>query len=805
MKFTVFFTTILFLFFFVPLFSRAEVLSHENAVKLARSGDLNKAIGQLETLLQQHPDNKAIAHDLIVIYSWNGQYQQACSLFEQQRKDSCPPYVQLAVQKAYRDLNRPDQALSIINNLLEKQPEETELLLLKGLLHVDKLELQEAEKIIELLSRTAEKDTGYYRLAGYLHARQKKWSVALSDYQALSRLHPYDRESVLEQFTLLKEIFAGEAAGDILARYSQWFSRADKAELLQKQAAARLRWGAHAARTFEETRLFSIQALAMQINALDLINTGRKDKQWPAHTLNDIIVTLHNLRQTDDVELVFRYLTKQGEVPRYARLVAADAMLTNRQPEKARELYQEILRKEPGKEEAQVGLFYCFIEEDDFQSAYRLADDILEKEPVFIWRTNNKARVYNYRYLDWSVYRILARLYGDQAGDAWPEIDRLVLNAPNNTWLREVRGQVANARGWPRLALDDYHYALLLDPDNVDIAAGKASILLQQQQYAQAGALLESLKRVSPEEEVVIDLEREWRFSKKNEGWAEIVFRSTSDSEFNGDSMISTVEILSRPVNDSLHIKAFYRHAWEKFQEEEETFRHYSFSLDYRLMDWKVRGQATYNDSSATDGLGGSIRFAWMPDDFWTIALSGERFSVDATPLSGMNQGVRTDTLAAEAEYRQSEQFSLSAGINRTIFTDGNKGLAGSLALTQRFVDTSHVDLDGTVEVYGSVNSVREAAYFLPEQDLSMKGILHLDHTYFRHYDDRLQQQIECGYGIYGQKEYDPDWVGYIRYEHLYEHAPWAEISAGIELGRNVYDGESESYRQVHFMLNWKF
>lgn len=799
---------VLSLFFLITPLSKAESSSRENAVALARSGELGEAIKQLEFLLRQEPDNKQIIQDLVVIYSWNGQHGQACSLFEQQKLDSYPDYVLLSVQKTYRDLNQPDQALAIINSLLEKQPDEPELLLFKGLLLVDKLKLKEAETVLDTIRNKTGKDSRYYQLSGYIHTTQKKWIAALADYQQLRVLQPHAQEPILEQFSILQHLRAGKAASDILSRHAQTFTDHDREKNLMNQSVTRLRWAKHASRDFKEASLLSMQALALQIKALDLLNRGAEKKSWPASRINDLVITLHNLGQMDDVELVYRYLTKQpGEVPKYVQLAAADAMLTNRQPEKSRKLYQQILKNDPRSYEALIGLFYSFVEEEEFDSAYRLLDKSVKNEPLLRDPTNKKIRPYNphnARYLDSNVYKIMARLYGDQLKDAWESIDELVRNGPTNTWLREIRGQVANARGWPRQALNDYHYALLLEPDNVDIAAGKASILIQQKQYRQAGSLQELIRQNYPDEEAVDMLEKESRVGRKPMGWVEIVYNSTSNSEVNGDSMVSTVDILSSPINDNLYIEAFYRNAWEKLQEVEETFKYYSLSLDYRLMDWEFGGKIAYNDSS-TDGFGGSVTITWTPDDFWTLNLSGERFSVN-TPLSGLAQGIREDILAAEASYRWSEQSSLSVGVDGTFFTDNNKGLAGTIALTQRLVDTSRIDLDGTVEFYGSVNNNGgDAPYFLPEQDFSMKSILHLDHTYFRHHDDLLQQQIEFVYGTYGQKGYDPSWIGYIRYEHVYEHTPWMEIVAGVELGRNVYDGGPEYHRQVRCMLNWKF
>lgn len=155
--------------------------------------------------------------------------------------------------------------------------------------------------------------------------------------------------------------------------------------------------------------------------------------------------------------------------------------------------------------------------------------------------------------------------------------------------------------------------------------------------------------------------------------------------------------------------------------------------------------------------------------------------------------------------YRWSEQRDLFLGVQGSSFTDNNDRIAGTAVLRQRLVDVPHLDLDGRIEAYGSANSLRNAPYYNPEQDFSLKGSLHLDHVYFRQYDNSLTQMIDAGYGFYDQKGYGSHWIGHIRYEQRYKLDPRVEMLAGIEFGQNVYDGHAEPYRLVRFMINGKF
>ena len=668
---------------------------------------------------------------------------------------------------------------------------------------IDQHQLEPARALLAAISDKTGKDSNYYRLAGYLHATEENWPAAVADYQQLTRLRPNDKSAIREQFFVLQYARAQQAAGTVLQEHTQFFTAAEQAQLLLNQAAEKLRWSTDAASDFTETRLLAMQALALQIKAVALLAAGSEQKNWPAHVLHDLVVTLRNLRRMDDVVAVYRQLREQGAVPNYVKQAAAGAMLANREPDKAGELYQQVLAEEPANYQARIGLFYALIEQEDFAAAYQLINDLRQNEPEFQATKDHSNPSYNNRYLDVNIYAILARYYGDQLDDAWQGVDELVSNAPANNWLREVRGQISNSREWYRQALYDFHYSALLEPDSLNARAGEIASLIQLRQYRRARPLLESIRQQYPDEQPTEQLATEWQVSRKPAYWTDVTYGNSSGPELDGDGMLASAEIVSSPINDNLYIDALYRSAWNEIIEGEETFNRYSLGLDYRLMNWEFMARVTYNESGL-EQAGGSVKAIWTPNDFWRLTLAGERFSVD-TPLRALFHRIRSDSLAGTVNYRWSEQRELLLTVQGSSFTDNNDRLAATAVFRQRLLDIPHFDLDGRIELYGSANSRRVTPYYNPEQDFSLKGSLHLDHVYFRHYDNSLTQMFDAGYGIYDQKGFSSDWIGHIRYEQRYKLDPLIEILAGFEVGQNVYDGHAEPYRLVRFMINGKF
>ncbi|HIP38658.1 MAG TPA: poly-beta-1,6 N-acetyl-D-glucosamine export porin PgaA [Desulfocapsa sulfexigens] len=794
---------VILLLIFSPTHSQADPALHSQAITLVRSGKYNEAISLLEVLHQKDPENKQVTNDLIVSYSWGGQYGRAYALFNEHNSDFYPRYVQTAMLSACRNLQQFDQALELAEKILKESPQAIDILLYKGLLSVDKREIQSARDVLETLLKTTGKSVEYYRLSVYIHTVEQNWLAGLADYHELNKLLSADHPLLREQCLSLQYLRAVEAGKPIITEHEQFFSDHDQATFLINQAAERLRWNDSAARNFNEIKMLSMQALAKQINAWELLEDIPDNEQQIRLLLYDLMITLRYLRQMDDVEALHQLLTEKNEVPDYVKHAAAGAMLANRHPDKSHEIYKQILKYNPHDYQAQIGLFYSYIEEEDFDSAYDFIDDLFKNEPVFQSFSDKKYRLPNEKYLNFGVLAILARFYGDQLEEAWTKIDDLVRNAPANHWLFEIRAQVSNAREWYRQALYDYHYALLLEPTSLAAEVSEVSSLIALRRYGQARPILQDIQEHFPDEHSTKVLTKDWKFSRKPQYLADITFSNSSGPDLDGNGVVATAELLSSPISDTLYINALHRYAWNEIREGEETYHRYALGLNYHLIDWEFLGHVTYNTSNL-DEVGGMAMVSWDPDDFWRFSLKGERFSV-STPLRALYHKIRSDALTVTTNYRWSEQRFLSLNVQGSTFTDDNKRLAGTAVLNQRLIDIPHIDLDGRIEAYASTNSIRNTPYYNPERDFSLQGALHLDHVYYRYYDKLLAQQIDVGYGFYEQKGFGTDWIGHIRYEQRYKFTPWVEMLAGIEIGRNVYDGEAEPYRLVRFMITGRF
>ncbi len=776
---------------------------HEEAVLLARRGQTQEAIQILMRLHHQRPNDEKITNDLIVISGWDGQFSQAEKIFVKKSPMTYPVYVQYAMVNTYRNLKQPTQGLQLIDGLLQQYPGNDQWLLRKALLLIDNGQLEQANGILQQVVQRIGKDKEFHLASAYLNETWGNWLPALQDYQNALALLPGDKELLKKQMLALNHLRAPAMALTENQRNPQVLEKKEVAQLLANRAAQLLRWSTEANKNHKEARLFSLKALSLQLQALALLTDTPGSQQARRLIRQDMIISLRNLRQMENLQTLYNHLLESGEVPDYVRQAFADSLLVSRRPEESRKIYQQLVEKNPKNYQAALGLFYAYVEEEDFDLAYETIDALADKEPKYRRFWDSKSNYPNERYLDLQVTSIQARFYGDQLEEAWNRIDTLSQHAPKNNWLLEVRGQISNARSWHRQALNDYHLATLLSPESLDAQAGKAASLIELRRYAEARPLLRNLQETDPWEHKTMELARQWKFARMPEYYGDIVFSNSSGPELDGDGILATAEIISAPINDVWKLSAGYLYAWSEILEGEETLQRTSLGLEYHKANWDVLGYLNYNDSTVQEP-GGKLKAIWQPDDFWQLTLSGERFAV-TTPLRALYHGIRADAVSTSAMYRSSEMRDISGAIQASTFTDDNNRIEGSARFRQRFIDIPHIDIDGRLDLYASTNSKTNVPYYSPENDFSLKGSIHVDHVYHRDYDHLLAHQLDVGYGFYDQEGYSSRWIGHIRYEHRYRFSPWLEMLAGVEFGQNVYDGHAEPYRLARFMINGIF
>jgi biofilm PGA synthesis protein PgaA len=75
----------------------------------------------------------------------------------------------------------------------------------------------------------------------------------------------------------------------------------------------------------------------------------------------------------------------------------------------------------------------------------------------------------------------------------------------------------------------------------------------------------------------------------------------------------------------------------------------------------------------------------------------------------------------------------------------------------------------------------------------------------WRHYERSFGHQLALTAGGYWQENFGSDWIGSVRYEHIYQHNPRVELRYGAQYNRSVYDGDLTPSIEAFVRLNLRF
>ncbi len=795
--------TAIFLFSTLPSYGLDNVDQlREKAVIEARNGNTQLAIEQLEKLYQSSPQNIPLRNDLVIVYGWNKEYKKATELYQQHQADTFPEFVHTAIITNYRHLKETAKALTVIQHLLEKDPDNPSYLLKKAQLLIDNNQPTEARQTLDHILTSGEDNVDLRKVSAYLNSNQDNWIGSLQDYQYILEKSPNDRDSIRGTVQSLIQLGAPYAAATNATPHKKLFNKKELANILAVKSGLHLRWSSYSSKNKTESLLYANQALLLQLQALAMLQNVENTESQKRDIQYDMIVSLKNLELFQASKSLFEQLQEVGKVPPYVSYAAATSYLALKQPKQAITLLHDVLKIEPDNYYAKQTLFYCYIEDGDFNAAYALTDQEIKQQPQFLQFKGSTEQYSHNRYLDMVVLSTQARLYGDQLEKAWESAESLSNDAPANDWLMQVAGETALARGWPRKAYDNYHTASLLNPENNDALEGMAQSLLQQNQYTNAGEILSTLKENYPIENSTLRLEKDLHWLNRPDLWADFELSYSNGPEQSGNGITASTELISSPINENVRIHALGRYAWSEIPEGEETYSRFGAGIEYGNRATEITATLNMNKSTI-DEVGGVLRGIWTPDDYWRLSLAGEYFS-DATPLRALYHNIREDLINGSIQYRWNESRIASLIVNSGWFTDNNYRFEAGASFSERIIDIPHFDVDAIVDAYGSTNSERETAYYNPEADFSLKGILRADHTLYRHYETKISQKIETGIGSYTQKNYDTGMTGHLRYELNYSFSPRIEALIGGEAGKNRYDGEDEPYYKINFLIHAK-
>lgn len=770
---------------------------YEASLTQARAGDPQGALPTLRALVKRYPKEIRYRYDLSTVLAWAGQDREALQLGSRFNRQQTPAYVLTTLAKSARNIRNDALATELYRSILRRDPGNWQVRIELAKLLEDQRQTDAALQLLLTQLHASPIRPTPERLA-LLHAqahifeRQQDFLQAAATCQEILQLDPTDRTAQRQLVLLTDRVGAPQLALALAKRYPEALSMQEVNAIKQRSTALQIRWGevwsdikAGPARFADTDRALTDSADLQR----SLRQAGQQETPVMNNAIFDEMVALRDRIRMQEVIARHEALTARDvDIPPYALAAAADAYLYERQPERARQLYQEALaRQSPNAQNLdwQRGLFYAEVESEDFDSAQDLIDQFTRPgDPL------------------WVDSRL--------AFERWDEAEQwaagVLAKAPANFYARSKQATVQAARGQRRAANRTYGQMLADFPDSLTARIGYAETQLALARYPEAEREIAGLVADYPENRAVQRAASEWR---EQNSWLfslDSVMGGSNDASavFGNRDLYAQSFLYSPPIDYYYrgYVRLFDSEA--RFQDSQKATRsRFGIGLEKRTTDWEW--VAELNDElDGSSNPGTNLTLVYKPNDF--LSFKGAyQSNTDDVPLKAVLNDIQAQLYLISATYSLNEARQLRFTFGYEPFNDDNNRFFINTSWFERLTNAPRYKLDAYFNLYASQNSASNVPYFNPKQDTSFDVTLANEWISWREYESSFKQRLVLTLGNYWQESYGNGGIYSVRYEQEWERARDINVRYGLGWLDRPYDGAPENRFYLYLTLNKRF
>ncbi len=849
-------TTTYFLFpvFFAIVFSNAvHAMSakeaeqiHHQAIRAARDGKVEQALPLLSMLMANFPADKRYRFDYLQVLYWAGDNEQVVAQSQDLDLDQAPAYVLESVASAARSQKQFAYAERCYRLLIRLDPEKLPYRLGLARVLIDQRQLSAVKPLLRQLTDKYGDRLEILLVKAYAKEAAGDYLAAAQLYRTVLDRQPGNKDALRGMVFAMSAVKAFPDALETAERYRQYFSNQEWVRLRWDFAAAWVRWGEiyvaeDESRRYDETDK-AIALLEENLLLLDRLEVPNP-QVWRARARFDLMVALRDRKRMQEVVDLHRVLRQEGvEIPAYANIATADALLYLERPEPARDLYLRALEQIPGSVNARRSLVFAYLEAEQLDLAERLAEQLAAQQPDRLWfkLPKDPQRLYsegNPQKTEAELATVMLDNFFDRLDEAYRKIEFLHERAPFNADIRDVRAHTYYYRGWPRQAKDQYLMALNIDPKQLGLRTGLSETLHELREYREEEENTLSLYGLYPEDKSVQRQKRLWDIHNERELRVFSNARFSTGAAQGSESVALDSFLFSQPL--AYHYRVFSHFRWMtgKFGAGEDAvtgaslstrgyYRRYGLGLEYARPDWLATGELHY-DNFARSTLGFAASLDHQFDDYWSAGIAFDSRSDEiglralsvgrlSTPPPGSTRpasdGVTAYSVTANAAYQANESRRFDVAYQYLDYSDGNVSGTVSGSWYERWYSGPIYKFATYLNLGSTFHSRMDGNYYHPKNDFGAALTLDNDILTYRFYDLSFYQRVAFVVGQYWQKEktatgnvYHWDPVGSIQYEHRWKARDRYELVYGGIRGYPIYDGNREETWQFYLNLNVRF
>ena len=476
----------------------------------------------------------------------------------------------------------------------------------------------------------------------------------------------------------------------------------------------------------------------------------------------------------------------------------ATAYLYIKQPDKALELYNEALKAEPASFSGRMGKFYTLQELRKWKEAWETLDSLDREQPEVLG--DGKYIRPNWLKLETAIARGWLLAHGERLREAEEFFSNLREKAPANPGIRSGLAHVYLWRGWPRKALREFKIIETLEPENHKALIGKAitlnTLAFKEEAREVAGKLLLN----HPKDKHVQQLVRQLKI----EEMAELATDFVVTKDDGGFEDIRAEITLSKPI--SLYSSLYSFLFWQQSSENDQMrfFRRAGLGINHIFnSSWRIKQQFSI-DYDEGDDFGSLTQVDFSPDDHWRFNLSYDSFTTDV-PLRARVYGIESNKLEGGITYRESDWRSYNLTLSSLKFSDDNRREQALLGYEQGLFVKNDWKMRLFLNLFTSRNSREDAPYFNPDHDFSLSATHMTEQIIWRIYNRAFVHKLFLTLGTYKQSGFSNETIWSIRYQHDYDFSDTHALLWGLNIARNVYDGDPVHSYSLYLNYRWRF
>ncbi len=780
-------------------------IQHRQALTLAKAGRYTQAIVLLRPLVDKYPKPNRFFYDYLQILAWQGRYDQVTHYAKVIPLNIAPPYVLITLAFSYRQQKDFKHAASVYTQLITRYPSVEQYKINLALIYIDQKQFKLAKRLLQPLYDRMHPNLAVLNALAYLYERQLQWLPALAIYDEILALNPADKGIYKKKVMALNRLGASHLAYDLIQDPSL-FTKEELARIRADRAAHQLRWSMipkdNPAQRFTETDQ-AIDAIEKNL----AWNRRQLGERHPL-TLNsqyDLLLALRNRYRMKEVLAHNAALVEANiPIPGYAKNAVCDAWLYEQHPQQAMTCYQQVIRSGYDNLNAKLGLYYAYLENEDYPKAQQWISRLAKAQRAFIKGKGKKKIIKpNFKKLQTETVKALGLAFADDLDAAQTRFAWMNQHAPFNLDLRQELANIDYWRGWPRKAQEEYEIGLHQSPKHLGLRLGQARNWLELKEYQKAEQAILTLYKMYPEDKGIAKQKRLWDIHNMREFITQVNRNSSSGGTKGSKGLAIESTLFSAPM--AYHYRLFLHHRYSDatFAEGNGLLNQAGIGGEYRARDIRLTGEL-YKSHYANNRLGIAITGAYAFDDYLSSYFSVQSVS-DETPLRALRQGVTAKSVRAGFDYRWHESRSVGLNLAYLDFSDHNQRKSLSGFWKERWYAQYNYKFSTRLDVYHSINSKKDRIYFNPSRDSAMSMAVENDWLTWRRYDNSFHQRLILSTGRYRQQGFSTGGLWSVQYEHRWKARHQMELSYGVKRAQARYDGKNEYTWDYYLTLDWKF